>query len=79
MKNIENLVRYVMDKVGIDFSKVSILDYDIDRIYLAVDSTENNYNIRCWDISANYVSYTLYELNLEENHGISILNGIYNY
>ena len=41
-KEVIAFVEYVMCAAGIDNSTVTVLDFDLDRVYLAVDSTENN-------------------------------------
>lgn len=53
---------YVCNKAGFDMEKVKIIDYDLKRVYLAVDSESNNYNIRLWDILPNAIRYSLFEL-----------------
>ena len=55
-------VSSVCNKAGFDMEKVKIIDYDLKRVYLAVDSESNNYNIRLWDILPNAVRYSLFEL-----------------
>lgn len=42
-----------------------ILDYDLDRVYLAVNSNENNYTIRTWDIREDYILYSVFENTAE--------------
>lgn len=60
-REVIDFVNYVMCAAGIDSTKVSILDYDLDRVYLAVNSTENNYTIRMWNIGENGIRYSLYK------------------
>lgn len=52
----------VCNEAGFDIEKVNIIDYDLKRVYLAVDSESNNYNIRLWDILPNAIRYSLFEL-----------------
>ena len=64
MEKIE-LMAFVNDvckEAGFDSKTVKVLDYDLDRIYLAVDCESNNYNIRMWDIRDNVIRYSLFEL-----------------
>ena len=60
-KEVIEFVGYVMAAANIDRKAVSILDYDLDRVYLAVDSTENNYTIRMWNIGENGIRYSLFK------------------
>lgn len=55
-------VKDVCREAGFDSKTVNVLDYDLDRIYLAVDSESNNYNIRTWNIRDNAIRYSLFEL-----------------
>ena len=60
-KEVIAFVEYVMCAAGIDNSTVTVLDFDLDRVYLAVDSTENNYTIRMWNIGEDGIRYSLYK------------------
>ena len=60
-KEVIAFVEYVMCAAGIDNSTVTVLDFDLDRVYLAVDSTENNYTIRMWNIGEDGICYSLYK------------------
>lgn len=73
---INKFVNYVMRMANVAMDEVKILDYDLDRVYLAVNGTENNYNIRMWNITDDYIQFTLYKLI--EDHGEEVFNGIFN-
>lgn len=60
-KEVSAFVEYVMRAAGIDNRTVTVLDFDLDRVYLAVDSTENNYTIRMWNIAEDGIRYSLYK------------------
>lgn len=60
-KEVIKFVEYVMEVANIDNRKVSILDFDLDRVYLAIDSAENNYIIRMWNINDSGIRYSLYK------------------
>ena len=66
-----DFVSYVCNKAGFDMEKVKIIDYDLKRVYLAVDSESNNYNIRLWDIHPNVIRYSLFEL--VKDYGMPII------
>lgn len=61
-KELLAFVSSVCDKAGFDMEKVKIIDYDLKRVYLAVDNESNNYNIRLWDMLPNAIRYSLFEL-----------------
>ena len=60
-KEVIEFVEYVMEIASIDRRTVSILDFDLDRVYLAVNSTENNYTIRMWNIDESGIRYSLFK------------------
>ena len=60
-KEVIEFVGYVMESASIDRRTVSILDFDLDRVYLAVNSTENNYTIRMWNIDKSGIRYSLFK------------------
>ena len=60
-KEVIAFVEYVMCAAGIDNRTVTVLDFDLDRVYLAVDSTENNYTIRMWNIGEDGIRYSLFK------------------
>ena len=72
---INKFVNYVIDTANINSENVKILDYDLDRVYLAIDSEENNYNIRMWNITNDYIQFTLYKL--VDDHGEDVANGVF--
>ena len=73
-KEVSAFVEYVMRAAGIDNRTVTVLDFDLDRVYLAVDSTENNYDIRTWNIDECGITYTLFKFGEEVER---ILGGYY--
>ena len=60
-KEVSAFVEYVMRAAGIDNRTVTVLDFDLDRVYLAVNSTENNYTIRMWNIDESGIRYSLFK------------------
>lgn len=49
-----------------DIERFEIIDYDLDRIYLKVNTDHGQYIIRTWDITEELINYTVYyekELN----------------
>ena len=60
-KEVIEFVEYVMEIASIDRRTVSILDFDLDRVYLAVNSTENNYTIRMLNIDESGIRYSLFK------------------
>jgi len=60
-KEIIDFVKYVVSEANIDNDNITILDFDLDRVYLAVDSKENNYTIRMWNISEYGIRFSLYK------------------
>lgn len=60
-KEVNAFVEYVMYAAGIDNRTVTVLDFDLDRVYLAVDSKENNYTIRMWNIGEDGIRYSLFK------------------
>lgn len=60
-KEIIDFVKYVVCEANIDTDNISILDFDLDRVYLAIDSKENNYTIRMWNISEYDIRFSLYK------------------
>lgn len=73
---IDRFVNYVMEMANISITNVKILDYDLDRVYLSVNSNENNYNIRMWNITDDYIQFTLYKL--VEDYGEELVDGFFN-
>lgn len=73
-KKLEAFVQHVLSRTDIDAKTVTILDFDLDRVFLAIDSTENNYAIRTWNIDENGIVYTLYKYEPEVE---IILDGFY--
>lgn len=67
---VVSLTKEALEVSELDFETCEILDYDGDRIYLAIDSKVNNYDIRTWDIREDYISYTVFRL--VEDHGEDI-------
>lgn len=65
-------VNDVCNEAGLNNKTVKVIDVDLDRIYLSVDSESNNYNIRMWDIRPNVIRYSLFEL--VGNCGKAIVN-----
>lgn len=65
MLDLYEFVDCVVSHAGLkEKGDYKILDYDLDRIYLAVNGNENNYTIRTWDIREDYIRYSVFE-NLE--------------
>lgn len=65
------IVRYAMDKAGIDNSKVRIDGYEDNRIVVFVNETEE-YTIRLWESSNGWVRFSLFKT--VDNHGEPIIN-----
>lgn len=59
-ETIMNIVNYIMGEANINADTVKVLDYDADNIYLAIDSDNNNYNIRTWNINDTCIRYSLF-------------------
>lgn len=74
--NVTKFVNYVIELACIDSSFVNILDMDLDRIYLSVNSTKNNYTIRTWDITDNGIRFTLFKY---EESAKEIVSGYYKF
>ena len=51
-----------------------ILDYDSERIYLAVGSKEYNYNIRIWNVDSGKIEFTFFK-PVEDGQMIVSLRG----
>ena len=57
-----------------------IKDWDLDRVYLDVDSTQDDYTIRMWNITDDDIRWTLFKTIWEEDgggHGQAEAEGIY--
>lgn len=61
---LQEFTIYVMSKAGLLNERWKVIDYDLGRIYLAVNGEENNYTIRLWEVRENYILYSLFE-NIE--------------
>lgn len=64
------VVRYAMTKAGIDNHNVAVVGNEDNRIFLVVNGTEN-YTIRLWESSPNWVRYSLFKM--EGNSGNPII------
>lgn len=73
-KKLEAFVQHVLSRADIDAKTVTILDFDLERVFLAIDSTENNYDIRTWNIDECGITYTLFKFGEEVER---ILGGYY--
>lgn len=71
-KELKVFISYVMDSISIDTSRVSVIDYDLKRIYLSVDNTKE-FIIRVWESFPGYLRYSLFEMN--GNSGKAIVEG----
>lgn len=72
--NEETFIRHVMDKAGFNFDNVSITGYEYGRrIYLSINDKE--YCIRTWNITKEYIDYTLFLLR--KTDGIPVIRGRY--
>lgn len=58
---ILEFVEYVKNTSALKGKNVDLIFFDLDRVYLAVDSTENNYNIRMWNINEKGIRYSLFK------------------
>lgn len=59
-----------------------IKDWDLDRIYLDVDRTNDDYTIRMWNITENSISWTLFKTIWNDDgggHGGEESEGTFNY
>lgn len=63
-------INHVMREANITIDRVKILDYELDRIYLAVDGEENNYNIRIWNIDDQAIRYSLFYFDQDNTEEI---------
>ena len=71
-KELLAFVKYVMDSIRIDTSRVSIIDYDLKRVYLLVDNNKE-YTVRVWESFPGYLRYSLFER--VGNSGKAIVEG----
>lgn len=69
-ETILNIVDYVIGEANINADIIKVLDYDLDRIYLSIDSNDNNYNIRLWDINDTCVRYSLFKFENENTEEV---------
>ena len=73
---IQEFVKNVLSASPINYNDYKILDVDLSRVYLAIDSDVNNYNIRMWNISNSHIDFTIFKL--VEDHGETVCEGYYN-
>lgn len=60
-KILLDFVDYVVSAAALDSEDVNIIDYDLGRIYLAINSSQNNYNIRMWNANEEGILFSLYK------------------
>ena len=60
-RQVKEFVDYVLCAADVKYTNAKIIDYDCDRIYLAIDSMENNYIIRTWNVNEYGIRYSLFE------------------
>ena len=76
---IINFVNNVLDYASIYYSDIYILDSDLDRIELAIDSEWNNYTIRMWNIDDDGIRFTLYKHRPDIEGVKEIASGYYKF
>lgn len=60
-RQVKEFVDYVLCAANVKYTNVEIIDFDCDRVYLAIDSIENNYMIRMWNVNEYGIRYSLFE------------------
>lgn len=75
-KKLVAFVQHVLSRTDIEAKTITILEFDLERVFLAIDSTENNYFIRTWNIDECGITYTLFKVGDEVER---ILGGYYPY
>ena len=69
-KLIQDFTDYVMEKAQIK-ENYNIRDYDLDRVYLDVGDSTDNYTIRMWCLNKSFIRYTLFRT--VENYGVPVI------
>ena len=56
--NIIRFTEIILEKAKLDYDEAEILDFDLDRIYLKIDS--ERYSIRMWNIDEKGIIYSVF-------------------
>lgn len=74
--DMKSIPQVIIDLVKSVFDgDISIVDWDLDRIYLECHNEE--FIIRTWNVTESVVDWTLFRMT--ETHGIEIKSGCFHY